>query len=90
MAINRGVVTFAGPLGLYGNTIVLDHGFGLESFYMHLSEIDVKQGEMVQRDQVIGASGETGYAEGPHLHLTVRVGGISIDPMVFLGFFQKS
>jgi murein DD-endopeptidase MepM/ murein hydrolase activator NlpD len=89
MAINNGVVILAQDLGIYGNTIVVDHGKGIMSFYMHLSKISVKKGESVARGEVIGASGETGYAEGPHLHLTVRIDGVSIDPMVFLGFFQK-
>ncbi len=88
MAINTGVVTLARNLGIYGNTVVIDHGFGIESFYMHLSEVVVGIGQTVERGQVIGASGETGYAEGPHLHLTVRVGGVSIDPMIFLNFFK--
>ncbi|MEI6058022.1 MAG: M23 family metallopeptidase, partial [bacterium] len=52
------------------------------------SEVVVGIGQTVERGQVIGASGETGYAEGPHLHLTVRVGGVSIDPMIFLNFFK--
>lgn len=87
MAINRGVVIFAGDLGIYGNTIAIDHGLGLMSFYMHLSEIDVKKGRTVDIGDVIGKSGQTGYAIGPHLHLTVRIDGISVDPMVFMSFF---
>ena len=88
MTINSGVVTLARNLGIYGNTVVIDHGFGVESFYMHMSEVVVGLGQTVERGQVIGASGETGYAEGPHLHLTVRVSDISIDPMIFLHFFK--
>ncbi len=87
MAINGGVVTLARDLDTYGNTIVVDHGFGIMSFYMHLSLIGVKDGQMVARGEVIGKSGQTGYAVGPHLHLTVRIDGVSIDPMKFLNFF---
>ncbi len=87
MAVNTGKVILAAPFGLYGNTVVIDHGGGIMSFYMHLSEIDVNVADMVTRGEVIGKSGETGYAEGPHLHLTIRVNGISIDPMQFLQFF---
>ncbi len=88
MAINTGVITFAGDLGIYGTTVVIDHGLGVESFYMHLSSVAVKKGQMVQRGRIIGASGDTGYAEGPHLHLTIRVDGVSIDPIIFLKFFR--
>jgi murein DD-endopeptidase MepM/ murein hydrolase activator NlpD len=88
MAVNAGVVILATDLGIYGNTIIVDHGLGIMSFYMHLSKIGVAKGQAVLRRQVIGESGETGYAEGPHLHLTVRIGGVSIDPMVFFGFFK--
>ena len=88
LAINTGVVVYVGSLTTYGNTIVIDHGLGLQSFYMHLSTVSVRVGQMVHRGDIIGASGETGYAEGPHLHLTVRIDGISIDPLIFLRFFQ--
>ena len=88
MAVNVGVVIYAQDLGIYGNTIAVDHGLGILSFYMHLSRIGVKAGDMVARGQLIGQSGDTGYAVGPHLHLTIRIRGVSIDPMAFLGFFQ--
>ncbi len=88
MAINTGRVIYAQYLGIYGNTIVIDHGLSILSFYMHLSRIDVNVGDAVARGQIIGLSGDTGYALGPHLHLTIRIRGVSIDPMTFLGFFQ--
>lgn len=83
MAINRGVVRIAKTYRNYGKTIVVDHGLGLMSFYMHLSKIKVAAGQLVVPGQVIGQSGQTGYAEQPHLHLTVRINGTSIDPMKF-------
>ncbi|MFA6095419.1 MAG: M23 family metallopeptidase, partial [Candidatus Paceibacterota bacterium] len=70
-------------------TIVVDHGLGLMTFYMHLSKIFVNEGELVLPGQVIGLSGDTGYAERPHLHLTVRIGGVSIDPVRFMGLFKR-
>jgi murein DD-endopeptidase MepM/ murein hydrolase activator NlpD len=88
MALNRGVVRLVQDFPTYGNTIVVDHGLGLMSFYMHLSKVGVTQGQTVERGQVIGVSGETGYTEGAHLHLTMRIDGVSIDPMKFMDFFK--
>ncbi len=89
LAANRGVVRLVQEGRNYGKTIIVDHGLGLMTFYMHLSKIYVNQGELVQQGQVIGLSGQTGYAEGPHLHFTVRMNEISIDPMMFMGFFAR-
>ena len=68
MAMNRGVVRLAREGRNYGKTIVLDHGLGLQTFYMHLSKIYVNVGELVLPGQRIGLSGQTGYAGQPHLH----------------------
>ena len=87
-AMNRGVVRLARTFRNYGKTVVVDHGLGLQTFYMHLSRINVATGELVVPGQVLGLSGQTGYAESPHLHLTVRLNGTSIDPMKFLEFFK--
>lgn len=87
-ALNRGVVRVAKTYRNYGKTIVVDHGLGLMSFYMHLSKIKVNVGELVKPGQLIGLSGQTGYAEKPHLHLTVRINGSSIDPMKFFELFK--
>lgn len=86
-AINRGVVRVAKNYTIYGNTVIIDHGLGLLSMYMHLSKINVAVGQLVQKGELVGLSGETGYSEGPHLHLTVRINGISIDPIAFFGLF---
>lgn len=88
VSMNRGIVRLARTFREYGKTVVVDHGQGLFTFYMHLSKIKVNEGELVWLGQLIGLSGQTGYAEKPHLHLTVRVGGISIDPMKFMALFQ--
>lgn len=87
-AMNRGVVRIAKTYRNYGKTIVVDHGLGLMTFYMHLSKIYVNVGELVLPGQIIGKSGQTGYAGGPHLHLTVRINGTSIDPVKFLELFK--
>jgi murein DD-endopeptidase MepM/ murein hydrolase activator NlpD len=83
-AMNRGKVVYTDFLRNYGNTIILDHGFGLLTIYMHLSQVEVKLGETVEKGQEIAKSGDTGYVLGPHLHLTVRINGVSIDPMKFM------
>ncbi len=88
VAMNRGVVRVARWGRNYGNTVVVDHGLGLQTFYMHLSKIKVNVGELVWPGQVIGLSGQTGYAEKPHLHLTVRINEISVDPVRFMEFFR--
>ncbi len=86
-AISGGVIRANKTYVMYGNTIILDHGLGLLSMYMHLSKSLVTSGQTIKKGQLIGYSGETGYSEGPHLHLTIRLGGISIDPMKFFALF---
>ena len=83
-AVNAGTVILAQALYFEGNCVVLDHGQGLLSLYLHLSEIKVKAGERVERGQVIGLSGATGRATGPHLHIAVRWQGVYLDPAVLL------
>ena len=67
-ASNDGKVVWAEDLGIYGNCVVIDHGFGLQSFYGHMSEFLVKKGDMVKKGQIIGKTGSTGLAGGDHLH----------------------
>ena len=76
---NSGKVIYADLLGLYGNCIVLDHGYSLQSLYGHLSKIMVKVGETVGKEQQIGVSGSTGMAFGDHLHFSMMVAGVQID-----------
>jgi murein DD-endopeptidase MepM/ murein hydrolase activator NlpD len=80
LAANDGQVIWAAPLGIYGNCIVLDHGLGLQSIYGHLSKIDVKEGDMVSRGQEMGRSGSTGLAGGDHLHFSMQVDGVQVNP----------
>ena len=79
-AMNDGTVLLARLLYYEGNFVVLDHGQGLLTIYMHLSEFKVKEGDQVKRGQVIGLSGGTGRATGPHLHVGVRWQGTYLDP----------
>lgn len=84
-AINRGTVILARPMFFEGNFIVIDHGYGLLSLYLHLSEFKVKEGELVSGGQVIALSGGTGRATGAHLHLAIRWQGVYLDPAKLLG-----
>ena len=79
-AMNDGTVLLARPLYYEGNFVVLDHGQGFLTLYLHLSEFKVKEGDQVKRGQVIGLSGGTGRATGPHLHVAVRWQGTYLDP----------
>lgn len=86
-AMNSGRVVFTRELRNYGKTIVIDHGLGLHTIYMHLSEIGASLNQSVDKGQLIGKSGDTGYVLGPHLHLTIRINGVSIDPERFMTLF---
>jgi hypothetical protein len=79
-AANSGLAVVARDLGIYGNTVVLDHGYGLMSLYGHLSSIDVNEGQMVERGEKIGRTGATGLAGGDHLHFTMLLHGLPVDP----------
>jgi len=83
-AINRGTVLLARPLYFEGNCVILDHGQGLLSLYLHLSQFRVKEGEEVEPHQIIALSGGSGRATGPHLHLAVRWQGLYLDPAILL------
>lgn len=83
-AVNRGTVLLARPLYFEGNCVVIDHGQGLLSLYMHMSEFKVKEGEQVARGQELGLSGGTGRATGPHLHIAVRWQGTYLNPATLL------
>lgn len=83
-AVNHGTVLLARPLYFEGNCIVLDHGQGLMSLYLHLSQFSVKEGDEVAPGQLIGLSGGTGRATGPHLHLAIRWQGVYLNPAILL------
>ncbi len=79
-AINSGTVVLIEDLFFGGNTLILDHGMGLYSVYMHLSKINVSKGEKISKRQIIGLVGMSGRTTGPHLHLSVKLQGISVNP----------
>lgn len=79
-AVAAGKVLFAEMLGIYGNCVILDHGMGVHSLYGHLSSLEVQPGQEVKRDQRLGLSGATGLALGDHLHFSVLVGGVFVNP----------
>jgi murein DD-endopeptidase MepM/ murein hydrolase activator NlpD len=79
-AANDGVVVLASYFGIYGNCVVIDHGYGLMSLYGHLSNVAVQEGQRVERGEVIGRSGETGLAGGDHLHFGVLLHGLPVNP----------
>ncbi len=83
-AANSGLVVFADNFGIYGNTVIIDHGFGLMSLYGHLSSIDVKKGTAVEKGGVIAKTGATGLAGGDHLHFGILMHGYEISPLEWL------
>jgi len=80
IASESGTITHAGPKGSYGNLVIIDHGGGYETYYAHLSSIDVRVDEEVRQDRVIGKVGKTGRATGPHLHFELRLNGLPVSP----------
>ncbi len=81
LAAQRGTVLFADYLGIYGNCVILDHGLGVQSLYAHLSSMDVKPGQPVEKGHTLGRSGMTGLAGGDHLHFTMLVNGQPVNPV---------
>lgn len=80
-AANAGKVVYAQRLGIYGRMVVIDHGWGLFSMYAHLNSFEVKEGQQVQKGDIIGHTGMTGLAGGDHLHFSVLVHGVFVNPL---------
>lgn len=80
-ATGDGVVVLARFFGIYGNAVVVDHGFGLMSLYGHLSSIDAKEGQVVKQGDVLGRTGDTGLAGGDHLHFAFLLHGLPVTPI---------
>jgi murein DD-endopeptidase MepM/ murein hydrolase activator NlpD len=81
VAASTGTVVFADYLGIYGDAVIIDHGLGIFSLYGHLSAITVKPGQEVQRGDTVGRTGETGLAGGDHLHFSIMLYGVHVDPV---------
>jgi murein DD-endopeptidase MepM/ murein hydrolase activator NlpD len=88
-AMNDGRVVLTVDLSNYGKTVVIDHGLGIFSMYLHLEKFNVSNGDTVKRGQLIGLSGDTGYVTAPHLHLSIRVDGSRVNPIDFINTTQK-
>jgi murein DD-endopeptidase MepM/ murein hydrolase activator NlpD len=80
-AANSGIVAYSGFLGIYGQTVILDHGFGLFSMYSHLSQVAVRMGDRVLKDGLLGNTGSTGLAGGDHLHFSILIHNTFVDPI---------
>ncbi len=89
LAPGGGTVVLAAPLYFTGDTVVVDHGVGLISLFAHLSRIDVKVGERVERGTRVGLVGATGRVTGPHLHWTVRLQGARVDPLSVIAALER-
>lgn len=87
-SISGGIVAKSYLDTTYGNTIIVDHGQGVFSLYMHLDERLKSEGDMVSKGEIIGRVGNTGYSFGPHLHLSLKVNGISVDPQKFINLMK--
>jgi murein DD-endopeptidase MepM/ murein hydrolase activator NlpD len=85
VAARGGSVTWAGPRGSFGNTIVVAHGQGVRTLYAHLAAVSVSVGDRVRSGQPIGLVGSSGRSTGPHLHFEVQVRGAAIDPLTAIG-----
>lgn len=84
-ASNSGRIVLARDLVLPGRSVIIDHGMGLYTFYCHLSRINVKEGAMVKKGDIVAKSGNTGRSTGPHLHWAVKLQDARVDPFSLLG-----
>lgn len=87
-ASNTGVVKIAKNRYYAGNSVVIDHGFGIYTQYYHLSKLNVKEGQIVKKGELIGLSGASGRVNGPHLHFGVLINGVQVDPLDFINKFN--
>lgn len=83
-AMNDGKIIFQKTLPSYGNTIIIDHGVGIFSLYLHLDQFLKSLGDEVSRGDLIGRTGDTGYSIDPHLHLSLKINGASVNPLEFI------
>ena len=89
-AINAGKVVLTKNLSNYGRTVVIDHGLGIFSLYLHLDTFMVSLDQIVKKNQVIGLSGNTGYSTAPHLHFSIKDNGTRVDPILFVKATEKT
>lgn len=84
IAVEDGIVSFAGNKGGYGKAVIIDHGDGTESLYGHCSKLLVKANKRVNRGDIIAKVGSTGVSTGPHLHFEIRVNNTAVDPLPYI------
>lgn len=84
VADNNGKIVLAMELIISGNTVIIDHGMGIFSSYLHLDSMDVKKGQIVKKGEKIGTVGSTGFSTGPHLHWTIHNNGVNVNPQFFI------
>jgi len=89
-SVGDGTVEFAGVQGGFGNVVIVRHGSGHSTVYAHLSRIQVRKGQSVQKGQTVGAVGTTGWSTGPHLHFEFRVNGVHVDPQKIIQQAQST
>ena len=89
-APNAGIVVLAADLYFSGNVVIIDHGWGLYSYFAHLSSIAVEDGIRVEQGDVVGDVGATGRVTGPHLHWTVRLNDARVDPLSLMQLFPQT
>jgi len=89
-ASNDGVVVLAKDRFYAGGTVLIDHGQGIYTCYYHMSKFDVKVSQVIKKGDIIGLSGKSGRVTGPHLHFSVRVGGVQVDPLQFVALMNKN
>lgn len=89
-ATNNGKVVLTENLANYGKTVVIDHGLGIFSLYLHLDEYKVYAGQIVKKGQIIGLSGNTGYSAAAHLHFSIRDNRAKVDPLLFIEATQQT
>ena len=90
IASNDGVVVLVKNRFYSGGTVIINHGRGVYTCYYHMSRLDSKLGQKVKKNEVIGLSGQTGRVTGPHLHFSVRVNGIQVDPLGFVTLMNEN
>ena len=83
MATNHGRVLFADYMIGTGNTVIIEHGYGLKSWYYHMVSLNTKTGDMVQKGDVIGLVGSTGFSNGTNMHFSISVNHVIAKPMTF-------
>ena len=88
-APNTGMVVLAADLYFSGNVVIIDHGWGLYSYFAHLSKILVDKGDLVEPGQTVGQAGATGRVTGPHLHWTLRLNGARVDPLSLIELLAR-